>query len=122
MISSSHEHYTSTTAYLGKLHDRHGYHSILSIHLIPPNPDRLVLPSTADLLAIRTPVHGKDLVLVPGKIHRQFARAHIPHLQRGVLGRGDQKPGVGGKTALVDGADVAAECRDESSGCERWVP
>lgn len=117
MISLSHEHFpdqvSTTLVSPAKLRERHGYHSILSIHLIPPNPDRLVLPSTADLLAIRTPVHGKDLVLVPRKVHRQFPRAHIPHLQRGILGRGDQEPGVGGKATLVDGADVAAECRDE---------
>lgn len=55
------------------------------LNLISPYPNRLILSSTANLLPIRTPIYGKNLVLVTRKVHGEFASANIPHLQRCVL-------------------------------------
>lgn len=55
------------------------------LYLISPYPNRLVLSSTANLLPIRTPIYCKNFVLVAGQVHRKFASADIPHLQRCIL-------------------------------------
>lgn len=57
--------------------------------LVPPDPNRLILASTADLLSVGTPVYGKHLVFVARQIRRQLARAHVPDLQCGILGGRD---------------------------------
>lgn len=93
-----------------------GYRQWVSFYidfLVPPDPNRLVLASAADLLSVGTPVYCKYLVFVARKICRQLAGAHVPDLESGVLGGRDQQSRVGGEAALVDGADVAAEGRDE---------
>lgn len=59
-----------------------------------PNPNGLVFPTTADFLPIGTPVDGKDLVAMTGEINSELACPDIPHFQRGVFGRGDEKTRV----------------------------
>jgi hypothetical protein len=66
----------------------------LFVFLVPPDPNRLVLASTADLLSIGTPVYGKHLVFVAGQIRRQLTRAHIPDLQSGIFGGRDEQTRV----------------------------
>jgi len=84
-----------------------------SFLLVPPDPNRLVLASAADLLSVGTPVHRKYLILMAWQVRRQLARAHVPDLQGGILGGRDQQPRVGREAALVDGADVTTEGRDK---------
>lgn len=95
---------------------RYGYHSMDvdgRDSLIPPDPNGLVFTSTPNLLSIGAPVHRKHFIFMTRQVHGEFAGSDIPHFQRGVLGRGDQKARVGRETTLIDGADVAAECGDE---------
>ena len=84
---------------------------------MPPNPDRLILTSTPHPLAIRRPIHRKHLVLMSRQILRQRPGPHIPRLQRRVLARAHQQPGVGGEGALVDGADMAAQGAQAVARC-----
>jgi hypothetical protein len=50
---------------------------------------------------------------VAGQICRQLTRAYIPDLQSSIFGGRDEQTRVSRERALVDGADVAAEGRDE---------
>lgn len=87
--------------------------------LIPPQAHRLILSSAPHHLAVGTPVDGVHLVLVTRQIVRQLSGPHVPALERRVLGRRHEQPGVGREGALVDGRDVAAQRVDELS-VPRW--
>lgn len=59
-----------------------------------PNPNRLVFPTTANLLPIWTPVYSKDLVAMTREINSELTSPDIPHLQRGIFRRGDEEARV----------------------------
>lgn len=87
---------------------------------MPPNPDLLVLASTAHPITIRTPVDSKDLVFVAGKILLELAGPHVPDLECGVFTAADQQPTVSAECDLVNGAHMAFE--GEEKGAVGSVP
>lgn len=78
-----------------------------------PQLDRLVLAGTGDDTTVQSPIQGKDLVLVTRQILLDLTRPHVPHFDRRVFARACQQPGITAPSHHVDGADVAAERRDE---------
>lgn len=92
----------------------------LRYNLMPPNPDLLVLASTAHPITIRTPVDSKDLVFVAGKILLELAGPYVPDLECGVFTAADQQPTVSAECDLVNGAHMAFE--GEEKGAVGSVP
>lgn len=77
--------------------------------LVPPQAHSLVLPTTADLLTVRAPVHSVHLVIVAREILGELARPDIPDLQGVVARAGDEQAGISREGALVYMRNVAAQ-------------
>lgn len=50
-----------------------------------PNSNRLVFPSAAHFLSVRTPVHGEYLIAMAWKVDGELSCPDVPHLQCSVF-------------------------------------
>lgn len=84
------------------------YPIALSLISMLPQLNDLILAGARDTFPIEAPIQGIYLVLVAGQILLQFAHAHIPHLDSGVLATRRQQSRITRPRHHVHRPDVAA--------------
>lgn len=55
------------------------------LKLVSPKLHDFIFATTADLLPIWRPVNSEHFISMPGEVHFQLLRTHIPHLERCVF-------------------------------------
>ena len=82
---------------------------------VSPDTDLLVLTSTANSIAVWTPVYSKDLILVTRQILLELSSLDIPDLEGSVFAATNEQSAVGTESNLVHRSNMTLEGEKEGS-------